>query len=371
MSYLGHGRMVLRRMDAIMLFAVLGLLTMSVLFIYSASYRGEDVSPADFYKRQIVWAVLGLLVMFAVAMSDYRGLRSVAWWVYSACLVLLVLVLLVGQKRYGATRWLNVLGFQLQPSEIAKVGVLLVLARFLSRPGRDTSDPRVVLQVLIMIGIPFMLIAKEPDLGTAAILVPLAFVVMFVAGVPLRFLALLMAVGAALMPIAWRFLGAYQKERILVFLDPNRDPLGAGWNKIQSAIAVGSGGFTGKGFLKGTQNVLGFLPKTVAPTDFIYSVIAEEMGFVGSMVLIVLYVLLLGSCIRAALAARDRFGRLIATGAAALLFAHAFVNMAMTVGLVPITGLPLPLVSYGGSFMLTIMIVLGLVQSIYVRRLSP
>jgi rod shape determining protein RodA len=370
MSTFSQVGLALRRMDWIMLLAVLTLLAIGVMFIYSASYRGEDVSPADFYQRQIIWAALGLFVLGLATVFDYRSLRSMAWWIYAACVLLLMLVLVAGQKRYGAVRWLVVFGFQLQPSELAKLAVVLALARFLARPGRDPTDPRVVFQVLATIGIPFALIAKEPDFGTAAILVPVAFVVMFVAGVPLRYLLWLAAAGVALMPVGWMFLGAYQRERILVFLDPARDPLGAGWNKIQSAIAVGSGGVTGKGFLKGTQNVLGFLPKTVAPTDFIYSVIAEEMGFLGSVGLIVLFLLLLGSCIRAALAARDRFGRLLATGTAALLFAHVFVNMAMTIGLLPITGLPLPLISYGGSFMLTTMAALGLVQSVYVRRIS-
>ncbi len=215
---------------------------------------------------------------------------------------------------------------------------------------------------------PFLLIVKEPDLGTAAMLIPVAFMMMFAAGVPLKHMLILAGIGLLLMPFGWFLLGNYQKERVLVFLNPNRDPLGAGWNKIQSGIAVGSGGFSGKGYLKGTQNVLGFLPRTVAPTDFIYSVIAEETGFVGSAILLFLYALLLWSCVRAALVARDRFGRLLAVGVGSLLFCHAFVNMAMTIGLLPITGLPLPLISYGGSFMVAIMIGLGIVQSVYVRR---
>lgn len=361
---------VLRRMDWLLVLVVLALLVIGVAFIYSASYRGEDTAPAVFYQRQIIWAIIGLVVMMGAAAMDYRALRGLAWWLYAAAMVLLILVLVAGQKRYGATRWLNVFGFQLQPSEFAKLAVLVVLARFLSRPGRDPASMVVLFQVLVITSVPFVLIAKEPDLGTAAMLVPLAVFMMFVAGVPLQYLALLGAAGVPVAVVGWFFLSTYQKERILVFLDPNRDPLGAGWNKIQSAIAVGSGGLTGKGFLKGTQNVLGFLPRTVAPTDFIYSVIAEEAGFVGSAILIALYLLMLGLCVRAALVARDRFGRMLSTGAAALLFAHGFVNMAMTVGLLPITGLPLPFISYGGSFMLATMIMMGWVQSVYIRRIQ-
>ena len=370
MSALSQFGWILRRMDWLLIMVVLALLAIGIAFIYSASYRGDDMAPADFYRRQIVWALVGLIVMVAIACADYRAFRGVAWWLYVAAMVLLVLVLVVGEKRYGATRWLNILGFQLQPSEFAKLTVLIALARFLARPSRDPAEPVVLFQVLAIIGIPFILIAKEPDLGTAAMLLALGVFMMFVAGVPLRYLSLLVLAGVPVAAVGWFFLSAYQKERILVFFDPNRDPLGAGWNKIQSAIAVGSGGLTGKGFLKGTQNVLGFLPRTVAPTDFIYSVIAEEMGFLGSVILIGLYVLLLGFCIRAALVARDRFGRMLASGVAALLFAHGFVNMAMTIGLLPITGLPLPLISYGGSFMLVTMTMVGLVQSVFIRRIQ-
>lgn len=370
MNMLSRTRVILRRMDWRLCLISVVLLVIGVLFIYSASYQGGDTPAASFYQRQIVWAITGLAVMWILASADYRIWRDVAWWIYLFSIVLLALVLFMGQKKYGAVRWLSFLGIQLQPSEFAKLAVLVTLARFLGWPGRDVTHPKIVMQVLLIVAIPLGLIVKEPDLGSAAIFIPVAFVLMFVAGVPLRHLFSLMVLGVLLLPVAWKFLGAYQRERILVFLDPNRDPLGAGWNKIQSSIAVGSGGLTGKGFLKGTQNILGFLPRTVAPNDFIYSVIAEEAGFVGSLILLVLFMMLLGSIIRAAQKARDRFGRLLAVGIAALLFTHIFVNVAMTIGLLPITGLPLPLLSYGGSFMLVVMASLGLVQSIYVRRIQ-
>lgn len=359
---------ILKRLDWGMVFCILLLLAVGILFIYSAACRGEDVPSAPFHRKQMLWALVGAGFFLATAFTDYRHLRDAAWWLYFVALLLLVLVLLVGKEMYGARRWLNLFGIHVQPSEFAKLATIVVVARFLGRPGRSLDEPVRIFQVLALVAVPFLLIVKEPDLGTAAMLIPVAFMMMFAAGVPVKYMLILGAVGLLLLPFGWFFLGNYQKERVLVFLDANRDPLGAGWNKIQSGIAVGSGGPTGKGYLKGTQNVLGFLPRTVAPTDFIYSVIAEETGFVGSIVLLILYALLLGSGIRAGLLARDKFGRLLAVGVTSLLFCHVFVNMAMTIGLLPITGLPLPLISYGGSFMISIMIGLGIVQSVFVRR---
>lgn len=359
---------VLRRMDWLMVVAVCVLMVTGVMFIYSASYRGDALPAGTFYEKQMLWVVVGLFLFFGAAMTDYHRLRDGAWWFYIIGLVLLVLVLLIGKKVYGAYRWLNLFGIRIQPSEFGKLATLILLARFLGRPGRDTKEPRCLVETLILMGIPFLLIFKEPDLGSASVLVPMSFLMMYAAGVPMKYLLVLVGIGLLLMPLGWFFLGDYQKDRILVFFDASRDPLGAGWNKIQSEIAVGSGGFSGKGYLKGTQNVLGFLPRTVAPTDFIYSVIAEEMGFVGSLILLGLYAIVLGAGIRAALAARDKTGRLLAVGVTSLLFCHVFVNIAMTIGLLPITGLPLPLISYGGSFMMSTMIGLGIVQSVYVRR---
>jgi len=359
---------LLKRIDWIFVAAMVTLMVTGILFIYSASYRNENSPLSALSQRQIVWALVGMCCFLGVALSDYQRAGDAAWWAFGACLVLLVMVLLMGKKVYGAYRWLNLFGIQVQPSEFAKLGTLLILARFLSQPSRDVTEPRVLVQVLLILAAPFLLIVKQPDLGTALTLVPLALALMFVAGVPVRYLAILGLVGLCLLPFGWLSLGEYQKERIMVFFDPARDPLGSGWNKIQSEIAVGSGGISGKGYLKGTQNILGFLPRTVAPTDFIFSVIAEELGFVGSALLLSLFATLVVGGLRAALRARDKFGRLLAVGVVVLMFFHAFVNMAMTIGLMPVTGIPLPLISYGGSFMVCTMVGLGLVQSVYVRR---
>jgi len=357
----------LRRMDWFMLAAAIGLIVFGVIFIYSAVHHGSDLRR-DLPVRQIRFAVAGLAALVMMTVVDYRRLSSHAWLLYALGLVLLVLVLVVGSPVRTASRWLEIAGTPVQPAELAKLSTITMLAAYLGRPGLSIRSPIVLLVSLLIVGIPFVLIAVQPDLGTAFVLLPVLFMMLFLAGMPLRYLLLLVMLGLALLPVGWFMLGDYQQERILVFLDPGRDPLGAGWNKIQSEIAVGSGSLFGKGFLGGTQNTLGYLPRTVAPTDFIFSVIAEEAGFLGAAGMLAAFALLLGRGVEIALVARDRFGQLLATGLATMIFFHVFVNVAMTIGLVPITGLPLPLISYGGTFMVSIMLALGIMQSIYVRR---
>lgn len=358
-----------KRMDWLTLAATLALIAVGVLFIYSASVRQDDLQVTAMTLRQVIWAFVGCAVLLTLVAVDYRRVSRASLLIYAACLVLLVLVLFMGRKMYGATRWLNLFGIYIQPSEFAKLGAILLMARYLAEPARDLAHPKSILITLALAAIPFALILQQPDLGTAVTLIPVAFAMLFVAGVPIRYLVFLVGLGLLALVPGWFILDGYQRERLLVFFDPSRDPLGSGWNSIQSSIAVGSGGLFGKGYLMGTQNILGFLPRTVAPTDFIFSVIAEETGFVGSLVLLILFAALLGGVIRAGIASRDKLGRLLAAGVVTLLFCHIFVNMAMTVGLMPITGLPLPLVSYGGSFMLSTMAALGLVQSVYARRI--
>ncbi len=358
----------LRRMDWSILIAIGVLMVMGVMFIYSAGYQGDDLPVSSFYKKQVLWSIVGIFVFLSLVAIDYHSWGENAWWIYAVCILLLVLVLVMGKEVYGANRWLSFFGMQVQPSEFAKLGAIIGVAHYLSRPGRTMVRTGTALSVLLITALPFVLILKEPDLGTAMVLVPMVLAMMFVAGVPVRTIAFIVLLGLLIMPVGWLGLSPYQKDRIMVFFDPGRDPLGAGWNKIQSEIAVGSGGLFGKGYLGGTQNVLGFLPRTVAPTDFIYSVIAEEMGFMGSATILILFAFVLAACLRAAVHARDKFGRLLAVGVAAMLFCHVFVNIAMTIGLMPITGLPLPLMSYGGSFMVSTMAALGLVQSVYARR---
>lgn len=363
-------RSLLLRLDWLFMFSMLGLMIIGILFIYSASYRNDNEWMTALTRRQAVWALAGLVCFFGVVLTDYKHISENAWWIYIGCLISLVLVLVMGVKINGSYQWLNLFGIQVQPSEFAKVGTLILICRYLSPPSRDMSEAKTFFTVLGLMAIPFALVLRQPDLGTALMLVPVSLALLFVGGVPIRYLVILGVIGLLLIPLGWFVLDVYQKERILVFLDPGRDPLGAGWNKIQSEIAVGSGGLGGKGFLMGTQNILGFLPRTVAPTDFIYSVIAEESGFIGASFVLGLYAVILSCGIRAAIRARDRLGRLLAAGVTTSFFCHLYVNIAMTVGLAPITGLPLPLISYGGSFMVCTMASLGLVQSVYVRRID-
>jgi rod shape determining protein RodA len=364
-------RLILSRLDYLSLACTLLLAAIGIAFIYSAGYREDDPGMSAFCRKQIVWAAIGLLGLLATAFLDYRRLGEQAGWIYLIACILLVLVLVVGIKVYGAYRWLDVAGIRIQPSELGKLAVLLALARFLGRPGAGPMRWPVLAGAALIVLPVFLLILVEPDLGSALVLIPVAGAMLVAAGLSFRILGRLLLGGLLLAPFGWFALDGYQQERIRVFLDPTRDPLGTGWNKIQSAIAIGSGGLEGKGFLQGTQNVLGFLPRTVAPTDFIFSVIAEEKGFLGVLAVLGLYALLLWGGLRAARRAPDPFGRILAAGLTALLFTHIFVNIAMTIGLLPITGLPLPLISYGGSFMVTAMVSLGILQSIAIRRAAP
>jgi rod shape determining protein RodA len=384
---------LLKRKNWIMTLAVMALIIIGVLFIYSASAASDDPRLRMLYKKQIVWLCVGLLAYVTFALVDYRSLRKMAWGGYLFSLAMLVLVLFVGEEIHGAKRSIAIPGLRIQPSELAKIAVILLLARRLSRPGKNLGSASSVFGVLALVAVPVILIFIEPDLGTAMVFLPLMFIMMFVSGVPYRVLALLIAAGLALVAVVLAImfvpqkLGAspeteaaimnavgiseYQRKRITVYLNPDSDPLGAGWNKRQSEIAVGSGGKFGKGFLEGTQNILGYLPEYVAPTDFIFSVIAEEKGFLGSATILFLFATIVGCGVMTALAAPDKLGRLLCVGVVACIMSHALINIAMTVGLMPITGLPLPLLSYGGSFMVVTMVALGIVQSVHIRSKEP
>ena len=369
----------LLRLDWSLVLAMLALLVGGIVFIYSASFRAAELPVSPLYQKQIRFALVGLGAFLVMALLDYRRLRDFTWLFYVIGLVGLALVLVpgIGKKMYGAVRWITLAGTQVQPSELAKLATVLMLARFMSNSERDPERFSFIALAFLLVLPPVVLILKEPDLSTASVLLGVTLIMLFAAGVPLRrfgALALVAVLGssALLALLFWKpdlvpHLG-YVKERIMVFFDPGRDPLNSGWNAIQSALAVGSGGLTGKGFLQGTQDALGYLPRTVAANDFIFPVIAEEVGFAGSAVVLSLYAVVLLAGIRAASAAEDKMGRLLAVGLTGLLFCHVFVNIAMTIGLLPIMGIPLPLVSYGGTFVVGAMAALGLVQSVYVRR---
>lgn len=382
----------LRRMNMPVLAGMLLLLGMGILFIYSATYSLPEKAGFGLHEKQIGWAAIGLVGFFCFALTDYNHLIKPAWWFYIIGLILVALVFVphIGLMMYGARRWIQLAGMRFfQPSELMKIAFVFLLARLFGYPGRNVRRWRYSVAGMVATLLPMLLIAKQPDLGTAMIFFPVLISVMFAAGVPGKIiaaflltggLALLLVLSAILLPtrlgmpeqehkqlLMQAGISPYQRERILVFFDSRRDPLGSGWNKAQSQIAVGAGGLLGKGYLQGTQNILGFLPRTVTPTDFVFSVIAEEKGFVGAATTLVFFTLLLYGGLRSAAVACDKMGRLLCVGLISMIFCHVFVNIAMTIGLLPVTGIPLPLISYGGTFMVSTMSALGIVQSVHIR----
>jgi len=366
----------LARTDFMQVLAFVLLIAAGVMFIYGTGQQIGGELASTFWIRQLQWVVFGVLCWLFLGMINYRYCRNLSWIFYLLSLILLVLVLVAGVKVYGAKRWLQLGPMRIQPSEFAKLATLLTVAQVMSLPGFDINKLKDFLKIMVIVGIPFLLIVVEPDLGTGLILVPMTVIMIFIAGLRWRYIVIGGTVVISLLALEGvneyyqikPLLKGYQRDRIAVFIHPEKDPQYRGWNQFQAKLAIGSGGVSGKGFMQGTQNELGFLPQTVSHTDFIFSVIAEETGFTGAALLICCYGLLVFSMLRTAVLAADKFGQYLAAGAAGVIFMHTFVNMGMNVGVLPVTGVPLPLVSYGGSFLLTIMIYLGLIQSIYARR---
>lgn len=366
------------------------LLTIGVLFVKSATNMRTDSVHYLYVEILVKWIPLGLIAHFVIAFFDYRKLSERAWILYAIGIFLLLIVLIpgIGTERLGARRWLFGL---FQPSEFMKLCIMPAAALLLGKYTGIKDRYRFGI-ALILFAIPMGLIAIQPDLGSALVFAPICLAMLFVSGCSPRLLLSLMLVGVIFVSIFLalilvpdhmpeekrekieqvtdNFIFPHWKKRVRVFVNPEHDPLGAGWNKKQSEIAVGSGGKYGKGYLNGTQNILGFLPRSVSSTDFIFSVIAEEMGYMGSCVLLILFGGLLGSIVVTGIFCGDASGRLICAGVAALFFAHIFVNIAMTIGKMPITGIPLPLISYGGTFTISTMALLGLVQSVAVHSKS-
>lgn len=360
-------RRLISHLDWTLLLLTLMLLSIGVMAVYSATYEsGHRLSP--WATRQLSWAVLGLIGMFAAFAIDYRRLENWAYVLYGLSLVLLVLVPVLGSSGGGARRWIALGFFSVQPSELAKVTLLLVLARDFHRyaPPQGYSL-RELLYPAILVAIPAGLVLAEPNLGTAMVLGLLFVSLIFAAGVRLRAFTLAALAGGGVLPLLWQHMKPYQKQRVLSFLNPDSDPLGAGYHMIQSKITVGSGMLWGKGFLQGTQNRLDFLPEK--HTDFVFAVVAEEWGFIGTMALLALYCALLMRLLVIAGKARDRFSALTAVGVASIVFWQMLINIGMNLGMLPVVGVPLPLLSYGGSSLLMVMIALGLALNVSTRRL--
>lgn len=356
------------RFDWFQVVPMLLLLAIGALFIYGTGQQVGGEQAAVIWKKQLLYMGVGLVFWTFLVFLDYRWLVPGTFLVYPLSLLLLVIVLLFSVEIYGAKRWLLIGGFSYQPSEMAKLGVILAVSFLLSRKKADINKPLWALGVVVVTAIPFLLVYKEPDLGTALVFVPIVGAIVFSAKLKIRWMLILLVLALAAAPLIYATLHPYQKERIYTFLNPDSDPSDRGWNAIQANLAVGRGGVTGKGFMEGTHCSLGYLPKTVANSDFIFPVIAEETGFLGAFLLLTLYAVLMFSILRTSMLAPDDFGRYLCVGIAALLITHVTVNIGMCIRLLPITGLPLPLVSYGGSFMVSMLIYLGIVQSVYAHR---
>jgi rod shape determining protein RodA len=361
-----HNRSILEKLRDVSWLLVILLTALSAVgFVMLYSVAGGSFDP--WAGRQIIRFCVGMALFLIVAMVDIRVWMAVAYPFYSFSLVLLVVVAIAGKIGMGAQRWIDIGAFQLQPAELMKIGLVLALARFChGRSPEDLSRPLVLMVPAAMIVIPTYFVFRQPDLGTAMLLFVGGAGMLFLAGASWIYFVAAGAAGVAAMPLAWPFLKDYQRDRILTFLDPSRDPLGSGYHILQSKIALGSGGMFGKGFMQGTQSQLDFLPEK--QTDFIFTVLGEEWGLIGGLSLLALYLLVLLVTYVHAFQVRHQFGRLLILGIALMFFLYLFINIAMVMGLVPVVGEPLPFVSYGGTAMMTLLIAFGLVMSAYVHR---
>jgi len=333
--------------------------------VMMVSAGGGEFSPLA--SQQLGRFCLGFMLMLIVATLPMRWLMDYAYLIYFGCLLVLVGVDVIGHVGMGAQRWLRLGGLNLQPSEFMKLAVILALARYFHQMyPEDIKRVMFLLPPLLMIIIPAVFIVREPNLGTTMILIAVGGLMCFMAGVQWRYF---IGIGVAIIsatPLVWHFMHDYQKRRVLTFLYPQQDPLGAGYNILQSMIAIGSGGFFGKGFLQGSQNQLNFLP--AKHTDFIFTIFAEEFGFFGSIILLLLYFTLLASGMTVAQTSRSTFGSMLAAGVTALIFVHVLINVGMVMGMLPVVGVPLPLMSYGGSIMVSSVLAVGLMLNAYTHR---
>ena len=344
---------------------VIGLL--SVFNLYSATYTVRALGGSQIYVKQIVWYAAGFLILILMTTFDYHSLERFAYPLFLVSLISLVAVLKIGRVTNGSQRWLDFGYFSVQPSEMVKISLIIVLAKYFSQ-GERTGNYRFkeLLRPLFLTAMPFVLIVSQPDLGTALMLLIISLSIIVFANVNWKSMLIFLCGGLLSAPFFWLTLQGYQKKRIIAFLRPDLDPLGSAYHVTQSKIAIGSGLLWGKGFLKGTQTRLHFLPQQ--HTDFSFSVLAEEWGFIGSAILLLLYLFLILWCLNIAKNSKDKFGTLIVIGIAALLFWHLAINVGMITGLLPVVGIPLVLLSYGGSSIVSTMAAMGLIMNVSMRR---
>jgi rod shape determining protein RodA len=342
---------------------VLVLGSFGCAMMYSAG--GGNIHPwAD---NQMLRFGMGIALMVVLALTPSQIILRYAYLFYGFCLMVLITVEIAGYVGKGAQRWVSIGMFNLQPSEFMKIAVILALARYFHSLGPDAMKRDIFLiPPIFLVLIPVVLILKQPNLGTATITAAVGVIIFFTVGVKWRYFIGIAAAGLASLPVAWHFLHDYQKQRVLTFLNPEADPLGSGYNIMQSMIAIGSGGFFGKGFIQGSQGQLDFLPEK--QTDFIFTMIAEEFGFFGCLIVLVMIAMVILLCVGICVRSKSLFGSVLAIGIAGMLFVHMWINIAMVMGLIPVVGVPLPMLSYGGSIMITMMMGFGLVLNAWVHR---
>lgn len=338
------------------------LVCTGIAIIYSLTYYNDQISIV---YDQTKYAAIGAIVMVVLTFVDYRNYKNFSWLFYFLGLVLLILVLVIGKSSFGAKRWINLIFFDLQPSEFMKLFLIFPLSAFLSERIGELNYKRIFFAIAMII-IPVFLVLRQPDFGSAIVIVGIGLAMILFSRLTKKQMITILLLCIILIPTAWLSLHDYQKQRVFTFLNPTADRFGSGYNVIQSMITVGNGGLTGKGFGHGPQSQLNFLP--VAHTDFIFAGFAESVGFVGGVILIMIFVVLIFRIFNVAIIAKDYFGMLLAIGIAIMFFVQAFINIGMNIGIMPVTGIPLPLVSYGGSSMLLNLSAIGILQSIYLRH---
>jgi len=346
----------------VLLLSCLGFIT-----LYSVVTAGEAPLEKMFHIKQIAWFCTGLMLMVLSFLFNYKLLSRWAYTIYGVCILLLIVVLFLGKHVSGSQRWLMLGPLSIQPSELVKIAVIIILARYYSKHAYTRGFTlRNLFKPALLVMIPFILIVRQPDLGTALVVFLIAASITIFVKIERRSFIYIIISCITAFPVVWFFLKGYQQRRILTFINPERDPLGAGYHIIQSKIAIGSGMVTGKGFLKGTQNALSFLPEQ--HTDFIFSVLAEEWGFAGSVILIFLFLLLLIWGLNIAYGCRDPFGTILSVGISAMIFWQVVINIGMVMGLMPVVGVPLPFISYGGSSIVVTIVCMGILMNVSMRR---
>ncbi|MDD5422142.1 MAG: rod shape-determining protein RodA [Candidatus Omnitrophica bacterium] len=357
---------IFKDLDKTLITVTFLILIIGLLSVFSATQAKALPFAESYLFRQANFVIIGIVFLIICVSVSYQKFIDLSYIFYGINIILLVLVLVLGHARLGAQRWISIGGFAFQPSEFMKLSVILALSNYAGTRKNSMSGFTGIVGPSVLLAVPFVLVLLQPDLGTALLLIPVFFSILAVSGVNLKYVAGMIMLGLAGLPFFWHGLREYQRQRLLVFLNPNIDPLGAGYTIIQSKIAVGSGGFFGKGWMNGTQNQLNFLPER--HTDFIFSVIGEEWGFLGAVLLILLYFIIVKRAFNIAALTNDMYGKAIATGIGVMLSLQVIINISMTIGLMPVVGIPLPLVSYGGSSLITTLIAIGLLLNVGLRR---